>query len=528
MDYRSLFEHVKSQEDLILFGKLFMPKMFKKPSPAFHYEMAEALLDQSLKQLNIKAPRGHAKSSLAAGAYPLYHAFIEAKPTFESTPEQRFIVLVSKSLSHAVELLNTIKEVLNYSEPFRAVFGNWGSATARRWTNYEIELANGTTILTRGTGMMVVGLKKYNLRPTLYLVDDPEDRNNTKTAEAMDNNMRWLLNDLVPGADPDIGRVIVIGTPKHQRCMVVELQRAAGWKTLHYKAVVDKDVLKGTKEPYDEAALWPEQRSIHWLLRKKNELESIGRVSSFYQELQCEVTGDEARMFQPQWLKWFDGELVRHGEGANSRVVLKMTHRGDWQEDRFVIERLPEPKFIPVNIFMGVDPASSLSATADYTAIVVALHDQERNYYIWHYDRFRAKPMQVADRIIMRYKQFYPKKTRIESNAAQETLRDYIRSQPIYIPGSEIKERPREQKSVRLETLQIPMARGKIFLRSEGTLQGMKELLDELLLYPLGLHEDLIDGVYYATKRNYPPTHSAEEVTEKKTPRKKPIDWMVA
>ena len=58
---------------MILFGKVVMPNMFSVDSPEFHYEIAKTLLDKSEKQINIIAPRGHAKSSIVGGVYPLYH-----------------------------------------------------------------------------------------------------------------------------------------------------------------------------------------------------------------------------------------------------------------------------------------------------------------------------------------------------------------------------------------------------------------------------------------------------------------------
>ena len=66
----------------------------------------------------------------------------------------------------------------------------------------------------------------------------------------------------------------------------------------------------------------------------------------------------------------------------------------------------------------------------------------------------------------------------------------------------EIKERPRNSKSSRLETLQPYFAQGKVYIG-----KNMIELRDELLLYPRGKHDDLLDGLYYANKGIYPPHH---------------------
>ena len=103
---------------MILFGKVVMPNMFSVESPDFHYDIAKTLMNRSHKQINIIAPRGHAKSSIVGGVYPLYHIMFDKGP--------KLIVLVSRTQDHAVKLLGTIKDVLDFSPQFRQLFGYWG------------------------------------------------------------------------------------------------------------------------------------------------------------------------------------------------------------------------------------------------------------------------------------------------------------------------------------------------------------------------------------------------------------------
>ena len=46
--------------------------------------------------------------------------------------------------------------------------------------------------------------------------------------------------------------------------------------------------------------------------------------------------------------------------------------------------------------------------------------------------------------------------------------------------------------------------------------KDMQELKDELLLYPRGKHDDLLDGLYYATKKMYTPFHKKIDKSESK------------
>lgn len=204
---------------MILFGKVVMPNMFSAPSPDFHYTIAEDLMVKDKKQINIIAPRGHAKSSIVGGVFPLYHIVFDKGP--------KLIVLVSRTQDHAVKLLGTIKDIFDYSNEFRQLFGYWGMNSARSWAKTEVELKDGTMIVCKGTGQQLRGIKHGNQRPTLIIVDDPEDENNTKTSQAMESNLRWLLQSALPSLDPTKGRIAIIGTPIHQRCLVETLKR---WK----------------------------------------------------------------------------------------------------------------------------------------------------------------------------------------------------------------------------------------------------------------------------------------------------------
>ena len=65
---KKIYDSLK--KDMILFGKVIMPNMFTADSPEFHHTIGRSLIDPEIKQLNIIAPRGHAKSSIVGGVFP--------------------------------------------------------------------------------------------------------------------------------------------------------------------------------------------------------------------------------------------------------------------------------------------------------------------------------------------------------------------------------------------------------------------------------------------------------------------------
>ena len=463
----------KLKENMILFGKVVMPNMFSAPSPSFHYTIATDLMNKDKKQINIIAPRGHAKSSIVGGVFPLYHIIFDKGP--------KLIVLVSRTQDHAVKLLGTLKDVLDYSNEFRQLFGYWGMNSARSWAKTEVELKDGSMIVCKGTGQQLRGIKHGNQRPTLIIVDDPEDENNTKTAEAMEGNLRWLLQSALPSLDPIKGRISIIGTPIHQRCLVETLKDMDGWANHLFRPDMDNKI-----------ALWEEWQPLKKLLKKKRELESIGRVSVFYREYLCEIVGDEDQLFKEEYIRYYDGHITH----KDNKAYLNFNSING--------EKTKEVR--AVNLFMGVDPASSTARTADYSTIVTIAIDKDENRFVLPYYRNRATPLNLAEAILDQFKVYKPTKTRVESVGYQEMLREYVKrrceEENIFIPGLEIKENPRTSKSYRLETMQPYFAQGKFHIRKD-----MPELRDELLLYPRGKHDDLLDGLYYANKKIFPPHH---------------------
>ena len=489
-DKRAILQ--KLENDMVLFGRIAVPNMFVAPSPKFHYEIADVLMDKSNGQVNIIAPRGHAKSSIVGGIFPLYHLLFDKG--------KKLIVLVSRTQDHAVKLLGTLKDTFDYSKEFRSLFGYWGMHSAKIWTRAEVELKDGSVIVCKGTGQQLRGIKVGNQRPTLIIVDDPEDENNTKTAEAMEQNLRWLLQSAVPSLDPSKGRIAIIGTPQHQRCMVETLKEMNGWTNMHFAPDLDNGI-----------ALWEEWHPIEKLKKKKDELASINRVSVFYREYLCQIVGDEDQLFKEEYLQYYDAEFFLDAE---NKAFMRFAD----DEDR------------PVNVFMGVDPASSTRRTADYSTIVAVAIDNSNNRYVLPYYRKRATPLDLAESIIDYYNTYKPQKTRIESVGYQEMLREYLRrrcdEEGLFIPGLEIKERPRTAKSYRLETMQPFMAQKKLYIQKD-----MQELKDELLLYPRGRNDDLLDGLYYATKNVYSPYHteiSEEKVKVIRKKKERTSDWLIA
>jgi predicted phage terminase large subunit-like protein len=479
----------KCADSLTYLGKTISPQTYYLPSPSFHSELDLYLTDRSSIQTLIEAPRGTAKSSKAVMAV-FDHVIFDIG--------DKFVLIQSKTRPEAINRLTKIKDVLNYSQPFRELFGYSGENVAETWREDKIKVKIGrwwVTIKALGTGQPVRGALESDTRITLYLLDDPDDELNTITKEQMDKNFDYFLGGLA-GLDRRNGRVIVIGTPIREGCIVERLRNATNWVTKRYQAY-DED----TKE-----CLWNEMYPYEWLMNKKKELEELGKLSKFYSEYLCQIVGDEDRLMKKEYLRWYDGHLTE----LDGFLYMKITHEG---ETEYTIEELITPKIIPVNTFLGVDPASSTKQTADFS-VSMPIAYTGKDIYMLDYFRKRVTPTVHAEQIInsIRYHKFT--RVHVETVGYQEMLRDYLRKrlreENLFVMGMETKITPRTEKSSRLERLHPYLYNRVLWIKKSHT-----EFVDEMVMYPRGKHDDTLDGLDLATKRLIAPSHS---VAVKTTP----------
>jgi predicted phage terminase large subunit-like protein len=489
------------RDDLIKFGRTIAPKFFSVRSPEFHYEISENLLDDTIKFLNIIAPRGTAKSTLVGVFKVLHHLMF--------TSNKKVIAIVSRTQGHAINLLQTIKDIIEYSPEFRELFGYWGINVSKKWTSSEIILKDGSAIICKGMGQMLRGLNIGGQRPTLIILDDPEDENNTKTSEAMNSNFTWLLQSAEPALDARRGRIIIIGTPLHQNCVVMKLSDSTKYTTLHYKYLHEED-------NNIKWSLWPEMYSVEDLEQMRNDADEMGKISSFYKERQCEITGEEDQLFKKEYMKFWDGYCETRKENNKWLSFLHVTDIRESFSSNWT--KLEEELVFPVNNFIGIDPASSQMQTADWTVVYPVSYSKKEELWTLPYWRKRAAPHEVADGIINKLKETRPERGGIETTNYQEMLREEVRRRMLkedcHTSGFEQEDgfRPRTEKNKRLERLQPYFYRRQVWIHRSN-----QAFIDELLMYPRGKHDDTLDAFDYATKRLYPPNH---EVTIKKTENK--------
>ena len=464
--------------DLITFGKLFSPQDFlASATPKFHEKVGGLLINKNIQQLALVLPRDHAKSTLAACA--VLHRFL-----FATKDRPEFIAWIGEAQDQAIDNLNWIMTHI-YENP--AIHYYFGDLQGDKWTKNEFTLSNGCRMIAKGTSQRLRGKKQLSTRYTGMILDDFESELNTKTPEGRQQIKNWVTAAVYPAIDFDKnGFLWCNGTIVHYDSflngIVKEHSNAKksgedfSWDVVTYKAILD-----------DGTPLWPSRWPLKKLEERKQFYIDSGTPAKFYQEYMNQAKSPEDQIFSE--------EDINEG-------YYKGNARFDEQADSWYLQFDDNTKKY-INIYIGVDPASTINSYSDYSVIMVIGVTAEFDYYVLEYWRKRVLPMECADEIFKIFKRYSPvKRVNIETIAYQEMLRDYVykksKKDGLFIPGIEkgIKNYGNKKKKDRLfEGLQPMFKQGAVHLK-----KNHHEFIGELLDFPKGSHDDCIDAFWLSTQ----------------------------
>ncbi len=148
---------------------------------------------------------------------------------------------------------------------------------------------------------------------------------------------------------------------------------------------------------------------------------------------------------------------------------------------------------------ISIDPAFRLKQTNDFTGITVSRINQDGNIVVLLAEQKKLNANDLVNRIFDLVKIYKPDKVILETVAAQIVLLTLIR-QKMQQTGEwflieEVKLDTSETKAMRIRAL-IPLyANMKIF-----HLPGLKDVENQLIEFPRGLHDDIIDSLAHCVK----------------------------
>ena len=502
-----------AKNDMIAFGKLFLPDDFmRSETPFFHYEVADLISDVSVRQMAVILPRGHGKTVLTK--CNILQDFLFAN-------EPLFYGWVAASSKISVPNLDYIKYHLEFNDKVSYYFG---SLKGKKWTEDDIELKNGCKLISKSNLSGIRGGAKLHKRYDLIVLDDFEDENNTVTPESRAKISNLVTAVVFPALEPGTGRLRINRTPVHYDSFINNIlvgynkakakgvDKTFSWKVVTYKALQD-----------DGTPLWPSWFGQKEMDRKKKFYADSGQPQKFYQEYMMEVQNEEDSIFTRNHVKYWEGDYIYDEE---TNVSYVHTKDGDVK---------------PVSVFAGVDPATdSTRRDSDFSVLLFAAIDGDNNIYVLEYLRKRSLPVLgipgdnrkgIVDHIfdynnIYKPDLFCIEDTTMSKPVFQSIIAEMRRRNDFTVkyaaekPGNRMSKRDRIQ-----EILAQRFAIGGIHIKKD-----MYDLQHEIFTFgPRMGHDDTIDALAYACKYAHPPKafkQTKEGEWYKKKPKVK--SWVTA
>jgi predicted phage terminase large subunit-like protein len=445
-----------SLPESLVWARRQLPAYFAQPSCRFHAELMRTLEAPTKRLVARVAPRGHAKSTCAAFAYPLWCICEQRKRnilviTCESSLATQFV----RDMRHELETNPRIRaDYGDLCEPERVRDSSTGKQSRSKWTEYKFTTVTGITVHARGTGGSLRGVRVGPDRPDLIICDDIEKDEHVESPEGRRKLEQWLRKVVMPALGPD-GQLLVLGSIIHFDSLLANLRdrsRFPRWDYAVYRALECRPVKKTGQ--YRRVALW----SSRWPVKRLDEERARVGSLAFEQEYQANPIDETIRVFPDEWLKRYDeSELV---------------------EKRLVT-------------LMAVDPAAGRSA-GDYFAMWVGSIDTETGViYTRELRVARVNVVEQVKRIVAAFERWKPLRIGIETVAYQKALKDFLDDvslrEGLYMPVVEIKSTA--NKRARIE--------GSAAFYENGTFRLPRKLdadvEEQFLHFPKARHDDAPD-----------------------------------
>ena len=408
------------------------------------HDEIETFLKKPTKRKLILIPRGHLKSSVVSIGWSIQQAL--------RNPNIRILLANNVWDFSRNFLLRPIQQYLQAGNPLSQF---WGRLESDNWNQDECTIRLRNKVLS-GPTWSTTGLEKERTGShyDLIIADDLVAEQNVQTPEQLKKVVDYYGN-LYPLLEPN-GTIVVVGTRWHQRDL---------YSLLMEDPKYDKFIRTAYRDEERTQVLFPEKFTVEILNDLKND-PTYGRSKFAAQYMNNPVDEEFAD---------FKKEQIRYYEPATPH---------------------------PASLYLTVDPAISLGSDADFSAFVVAGQFADRKIRVVDRLRKRVIPSELVDTLFELVGKWRLHRVGLETFAFQKTLKYEIQRQQrergTFFSIDELGKRhsgrgePILSKEARIRRLQPYFEQGLVEIRSD-----MSDLVDELLAFPRGRHDDLIDALSY-------------------------------
>jgi predicted phage terminase large subunit-like protein len=422
------------------FIRVVMPDI----EPARHHRLIidklEAVARGEIRRLMLFLPPGSAKSTYASILFPAW--FIGNHP---ASP----VIAASHSKELAERFGRRVRNIVG-SPIFNEIFGfglSGASASAGRW-----ETTKGGEYFAVGVDASITGR-----RAALGIIDDPiKGRQEADSAPVRAHTWEWYKSDfwtrLIPNA-----AVIYIATRWHDDDLAGRLLEDAKTGGEQWE-IVELAAEALENDPLGRALgeqLWPEWFTPEQIANAKRDPRNW---SAMWQQRPMPESGD---YFRSDWFKWYDVPPPREQlrtYGASDYATTKL-QGGDWT----------------VHLVVGVDPLDDI--------------------YVLDLYRERAAPAEWVDPLLDLMERWRTITWAEETGQIKNSVGPFITKRQLErkIYGVRRQFNPSFDKKTRAQAIRGRAGQGKVYL-PRGAPWSI-DLLQELLRFPAGTHDDQVDAI---------------------------------
>lgn len=400
---------------------------------------------------SVVLPRGFLKTTVCSTAYPIWRAV--------NDPNVRFLIVQNKA-DNARKIIQAIRMIFEKNQLFREVYPEIIPNFRKvRWSDSAAEVRRDAghpeaTFEPAGIASAVTS-RHYDVIIEDDIIsaekDDMTGIEAIPSRESVEKAIGWhkLATSLL--ANPKDGEILNVGT-RWAKFDVVEhilTEQADYYKFFHMSALDENG-----------APVYPERFDMETLNRIKADQ---GTYIFSTQYLNSPIDED-SMVFLPDWIKFYE----REPEGLTNYII--------------------------------VDPAISEKRKADFSCVMCVGMDGTGSIYVLEYVRKKINPSQLIDEIFKMASRRMPvARVIIETVAYQKALAHFFEKEKIVrgvpLRVEEVTPGRGESKDLRIRSLQPIAELGRLFIKPHHT-----ELYKEIIDFPYGATDDIIDALAYATR----------------------------
>lgn len=430
---------------LVEFRRLFFPAQDDVPPALFHTEWSDILL-RGDRHFAVEAFRESAKTQIVIRAN-LLHALAYPQP------HRSYLVVICSTQRAASKKLQECSRELAASGDFSALMEK---VVEDSGLALEVQYRTGQRVRIEayGKGAAVRGLSWGSKRPDLVIIDDPQDEEDARSETVTETDWDWFLSDVYFLGQSS--RIFLIGNNLGERCIIERV--IAGADQLGFQAV------RIPVLDVEGRSAWPEKWSTESVLAEREEFARLGKLDIWYRNKMCECIAPDSQKFRREMFRYYDQNAIRLND---------------------------------LSIYTTVDLAVSKKANADYSVVLTMGVNGDGQWFILDCEYGRYDPTQTMDAVFSAVQKWRPLAVGIESVAYQAALQHFLEKEmPKRNTFFRIEPlRAEKKKELRIDALQPRFAVGSVWFRRGAV--WLDKLEGELLAYPHGAHDDVIDALAY-------------------------------